>query len=235
MNSNPLAINLSRIFAWWCYSLHLCLRPHRPTNEDELRPEPAQPGHIPGKDQDHCDRGGMPNPNLPDRFLILFCVRRLLELPHLEKTFPVFGLCIRAFFSVVPFLVALETLNILQVHCLCGIRYFCVFPERRPRRSLWYRSLVSWIWSHLRSYLSLLSWVLDAWFFRYLHNISIISQLMSCFGHHIHQCLEYAGIDHLAKYLRLETTNIFTISFSGSRWAFPAANTQNLKSSTYCT
>ena len=62
----------------------------------------------------------MMNPDLPARFLIFFLVRRLLALPYLEKAISIFGLCIRAFVGIVLFLVALETLNILQVYCLRG-------------------------------------------------------------------------------------------------------------------
>ena len=123
----------------------------------------------------------------------------------------------------------LEKLDILQVHCLRGIRYFHVFHKRRPRRSLAVALLFPGyvtIWTPIIC-IFLGFQTLDS--FRYLHNISIISQLISCLVHYIHECLECAGIDLLEKYFRLETTNEHLYDlFLEKRWEFPAANTQNL-------
>ena len=124
------------------------------------------------------------NPDLPDCLFLLFVCYRLLKLLHLENALSILALFI-PFVGTVPFLVALETFHILQIHCIRRVRYFCIsFAKDTPDGVL----LVNPCFLDIEPS-ALLSFFLGLRTLnslRYLNNIPIISQFMSCLGHFVH-------------------------------------------------
>ena len=62
-----------------------------------------------------------------------FVPNQIVELPHLEIPLSAHALCIKAFVGVVLFLVALETLNIYQVHCLRKSKILSRLSQKTPQ------------------------------------------------------------------------------------------------------